>query len=242
MASAIKVQGLTKGFGRKAHTKALDSISIDIQEGETFGLLGPNGAGKTTFVRCVLGLLKPTSGSVELFGAPPTFAAARQRVGFAPEVPHFPGLFSAPEILAMHSRLISQPSDLAYAQHESLLDEAELTDAPKRVKDFSKGMVRRLAIAQALLGEPKMLVLDEPTADLDPIGRRDIRNRLIDLKSQGVTVLLNSHLLSEVERLCDRVAIIHKGRLLAMGSIDEIVPEGQDLETAFVDLVERSGG
>ncbi len=232
----VVVKDLVKHYRKGA--KALGGVSLELREGETFGLLGPNGAGKTTFVKCILGLAKPTSGGIAVFGRDTSNPASRAVVGFAPEVPKFPDYLTAKEVMAFHARLARVPKEQARQQSETLLEEAELTEQKKRVRSFSKGMVRRLALAQAYLGDPKLVVLDEPTADLDPIGRRDVRNKLIRLKQQGVAILLNSHLLSEVERVCDRVAIMHKGEILAIGTLDELVPEGTDLETVFVELIE----
>lgn len=236
---ALVASGLSKKY--RSGALALDGVDLGIEEGQVFGLLGPNGSGKTTFVKCSLGLISPTAGSVQIFGKSPTDRAARARTGFAPESPRFPDFLSGVEVLRFHAALIGLPTARAEAQIPELLEEADLAGAPKRVGAYSKGMVRRLALAQAYLGDPGLLILDEPTADLDPIGRRNVRDQLLALKARGATVILNSHLLSEVERVCDRAAIIHKGRLLAAGSMAELVPEGQDLETVFVDLVERSG-
>ena len=158
-----------------------------------------------------------------------------------PEVPALPPYLSAEELMDFHGRLIGLPADEREAQTRSLLSEASLVGAPPRIKAFSKGMVRRLALAQSQLGDPAFIAFDEPTADLDPLGRRDVRNQLSALRERGVSVLLNSHLLSEVERVCDRVAIMHRGRLLAVGPVHELVPEGQDLESVFVSLIESRG-
>ncbi|MEO7804892.1 MAG: ABC transporter ATP-binding protein [Actinomycetota bacterium] len=239
--TAIEVKGLVKEYkSRRQRVRALNAVDVKVEQGECFGLLGPNGAGKTTFVKCLLGLINPTAGSIEVFGQDPTHASARSAVGFASEVPTFPGFLSAREVMNLHAELIGYSKQEAEAQITQLLTQAELVDGPKRVKAFSKGMVRRLALAQSLLGRPQLLVLDEPTADLDPLGRRDVRNVLQGLKDLGVTILLNSHLLSEVERICDRVLIIHQGNVLAEGSVDDLVPEGSDLETVFIDLVEKA--
>lgn len=241
--NVIDAQALAKEYRSfRTRVRALDGVKLDVRKGEIFGLLGPNGAGKTTFVKCLLGLLRPTAGSITLLGKNPSHAEARRKVGFSPETPAFPSFLSAKEVMRMHCRLAGVPSIQINEVVNGLLEQAELADAPRRVKAFSKGMVRRLAVAQALIGDPELLVLDEPTADLDPIGRRDVRNILLELKGKGVTVLLNSHLLSEIERVCDRVAIVHKGKMLALGTIDELVPEGQDLETVFVDLIEKARG
>ena len=240
MTNVVEARALTKDF--KSGLRALDGIDLDIFQGEIFGLLGPNGAGKTTFVKCLLGLINPTSGTISLNGKSPAEPLARRGTGFSPEVPHFPSFLDAREVMLLHARLMELPAEGRNEHIDHLLEEAELSDAKQRVGEYSKGMVRRLAMAQALLGSPELLVLDEPTADLDPLGRRDVRITLEKMKEAGTTILLNSHLLSEVERLCDRVAIIHKGKTLALGSIDELVPEGTDLETVFIDLIEKAGG
>ncbi|MCA1839709.1 MAG: ABC transporter ATP-binding protein [Actinobacteria bacterium] len=239
MTQVIEATLLEKEY--RSGVKALDGLNIAVASGEIFGLLGPNGAGKTTFVKCLLGLIEPTGGQILLNGKRPSHENARREVGFSPEIPHFPSFLTAIEVMRFHSKLIPADPNSRDEQLGALLEEAELRDVKQKVGSFSKGMLRRLAMAQALIGEPTLLVLDEPTADLDPIGRRDVRNKLEALKSKGTTILLNSHLLSEVERLCDRVAVIHKGKLLAMGSVDELVPEGKDLESVFIDLIERAG-
>jgi ABC-2 type transport system ATP-binding protein len=236
---AVAVRGLVKNYRRSG--RGVSGIDLDVEHGATFALLGPNGAGKTTLVKCLLGLLRPNAGSISIFGQPATGKAARKGVGFAPESPRFPGFLSAVEVMRLHGRLIGLSGEGLEEEIDLRLRAAGLEDRPNRVREFSKGMIRRLAIAQALLGSPRLLVLDEPTADLDPIGRRAVRNELAALKEAGGTVLLNSHLLSEVERLCDHVAIMDRGKLLAVGPLDELVPEGTDLETVFVDMVEKAG-
>jgi ABC-2 type transport system ATP-binding protein len=235
----VVVKGLVKKY--RLSGRALDGVDLEVGAGETFGLLGPNGAGKTTFVKCLLGLLRPTSGSVRLFGRSAMDPRSREGTSFVPEAPRFPDFLTAREVMTLHGRLIHLSGEELDRQVETLLESVDLKDAPKRVRAFSKGMIRRLALAQGLLGQPRLLVLDEPSADLDPIGRRNLRNQLIEQKERGATIILNSHLLSEVERLCDHVAIIHKGRMIATGGIQELVPEGQDLETVFVDLVTKAG-
>jgi ABC-2 type transport system ATP-binding protein len=240
--NVVVASGLFKAY-RTAGTRvqALDDFSLEIDTGEIFGLLGPNGAGKTTFIKCLLGLQRPSDGTIELMGRPSSDPESRRRVGFVPEVPSLPPYLSAEELMDLHGRLIGLPAPERKAQTAELLRQASLEDAPPRIRAFSKGMVRRLALAQSLLGSPELVAMDEPTADLDPIGRRDVRNQLLALKERGTTVLLNSHLLSEVERVCDRVAIMHRGRVLAVGPVNRLVPEGQDLETVFVNLIESTG-
>jgi ABC-2 type transport system ATP-binding protein len=240
--NAVQATSLVKEYRAfRSSVRALDGVDLEVGPGECFGLLGPNGAGKTTFVKLLLGLLKPTSGTITLLGRNPHDPACRRGVGFAPEIPVFPPFLSAPEVMRLHGHLAGLGSREIEAQTEALLAQEDLQGAPRRVKAFSKGMVRRLALAQASLGDPQFLVLDEPTADLDPIGRRDVRNQLLAHKERGATVVLNSHLLSEVERVCDRVAIIHKGRMLAQGAVEDLVPQGKDLETVFVELIESQG-
>ena len=238
MTRAVLVRGLGKKY--RGSGWALDSVDLDVKPGETFALLGPNGAGKTTFVKCLLGLLKPTSGWVTLFGLPASDPRSREGTSFVPEAPRFPDYLTAREVMKLHGRLIDLSGEDLSRQVDSLLESVDLIEASKPVREFSKGMIRRLAIAQGLLGRPRLLVLDEPSADLDPIGRRNLRNQLLERREQGATIILNSHLLSEVERLCDHVAIIHKGRMVATGSIGELVPRGQDLETVFVDLITKA--
>ena len=239
MTAAVEVEQLVKHYARSQ--RGLNGVALEVGEGEVFALLGPNGAGKTTFVKCLLALLQPTSGSIKLFGDAVSSPSARTGVGFVPETPRFPDFLSGREVLKLHGRLIGVPAKDLSSEIDERLIAADLTDAPKRVKAYSKGMVRRLAMAQALMGSPRLVLLDEPTADLDPIGRRDVRNQIAALKERGATVILNSHLLSEVERMCDHAAIIHKGRMVATGPMDELVPEGQDLESVFVDLIEKAG-
>ena len=217
--------------------QALDGIDVEVAEGEAFGLLGPNGAGKSTFVRCALDLIRPTSGEIQLFGVASGDREARVGVGSALESPRYPGYLTGAEFMRLQSRLAGIVPDSAHIA--ALLDRASLSPEQK-IGTFSKGMLRQLAIAQALIGNPRLLLLDEPTADLDPIGRRQVRDRLHELKQQGVTVVLNSHLLSEVERLCDRVAIMHQGKIIASGQLDTLVPEGSDLETVFIDLITKA--
>lgn len=241
MAPIVIAQNLVKIYGRRRHkVAALQGVNLDVQAGEIFGLLGPNGAGKTTFVKCMLGLLHPTSGEVTIFQKRPTDPESRRMLGFAPEIANFPDYLSGLEVMKLHGLLIGMSEKEAETKGQVLLEEAELSRAPRRVKGYSKGMLRRLAVAQSLLGNPKLVVLDEPTADLDPLGRRQIRDKLLQLKDAGVTIVLNSHLLSEVERVCDRIAIIHEGHLIALGTMEELVPEGTDLETVFIDLVQAA--
>jgi len=201
-------------------------------------LLGPNGAGKTSVVKMIAGLLRPDGGSISLFGSDPGNPAARAELGFAPEDPDFPKFLRAPEVLDYFASLLGLDDEERKRRIPETLAFAGLDRERRQVRQYSKGMKQRLGIAQAILGRPKLLILDEPTADLDPLGRRDVRALIERLKESGVAILLNSHLLSEVERVCDNVAILARGRVLKEGTMSDVVPEGSTLEEVFVQLIE----
>jgi ABC-2 type transport system ATP-binding protein len=225
---ALEVAALAKRYGA---THALRGVDLVVGEGELVGLLGPNGAGKSTLVKSACGLVRPTSGTVSVCGAPAGSPPARRALGYLAELFRFPGWTSADELLVLHQRLAG--SGGGAAERAELLALVGLGDAAdRRVETMSKGMQQRLGIAQALIGGPRLLLLDEPTSALDPVGRRIIRDLLEELRRRGVSVLLNTHLLSEVERVCDRVAIIDRGELLAEGRPDELArPGGVEVET-----------
>jgi ABC-2 type transport system ATP-binding protein len=225
---AFAADDIHKRYGR---TTALDGVSIHVDEGELVGLLGPNGAGKSTLVKIGCGLVRPTSGSASVCGAPAGSAAARANLGYLAELFRFPGWMTADELLVMHQGLTG--SDGGAGERGRLLELVGLADvADRRVESMSKGMQQRLGIAQALIGSPRMLVLDEPTSALDPAGRRTVRALLEELRAGGTAVLLNSHLLSEVELVCDRVVIITRGRVVAQGSPEELTSaRGVEIET-----------
>ncbi len=228
MPVAFAADDIHKRYGR---TTALDGVSIHVDEGELVGLLGPNGAGKSTLVKIGCGLVRPTSGSASVCGAPAGSAAARANLGYLAELFRFPGWMTADELLVMHQGLTG--SDGGDGERGRLLELVGLADvADRRVESMSKGMQQRLGIAQALIGSPRMLVLDEPTSALDPAGRRTVRALLEELRAGGTAVLLNSHLLSEVELVCDRVVIITRGRVVAQGSPEELTSaRGVEIET-----------
>jgi ABC-2 type transport system ATP-binding protein len=225
---ALEVAALAKRYGA---THALRGVDLVVGEGELVGLLGPNGAGKSTLVKSACGLVRPTSGSVRVCGAPAGSAPARRALGYLAELFRFPGWTTADELLVLHQRLAG--SNGGMAERTELLELVGLTDAAsRRVETMSKGMQQRLGIAQALVGGPRLLLLDEPTSALDPAGRRIVRELLEELRRRGVSVLLNTHLLSEVERVCDRVAIIDRGELLAEGRPDDLAQStGVEVET-----------
>jgi ABC-2 type transport system ATP-binding protein len=206
---------------RYGATVALAGVDLSVEPGELVGLLGPNGAGKSTLVKIACGLVRPTGGTASVAGEPAGSAAARATLGYLAELFRFPGWLRGEELLELHQRLAG--SGGGAAERAELLELVGLGEAAGvRIEAMSKGMQQRLGIAQALVGSPSLLMLDEPTSALDPVGRRIVRDLLVELKRRGVSVLLNSHLLSEVERVCDRVAILVAGRIVARGSPAEL--------------------
>ena len=242
--SIVEIAGLQQRFGRRARTvTALAGVDLRVQRGEIFGLLGRNGAGKTTLVKALLGLLRPSSGTVRVFGREPGEAGARARIGYSPEEPGFPRYLYPRQVLELCGALNGMSGAALTAAVERQLASSELQSvAGRQARQLSKGMAQRLSLAQAFLHEPELLVLDEPTADLDPIGRRQVRDLIVAARARGATVLLNSHLLSEVERLCDRVAVIHGGRVIREGAIGDLLAGDRELEDVFIELVQNAGG
>jgi ABC-2 type transport system ATP-binding protein len=228
VSSALAVSGLEKRYGS---VRALKGVDLEVGEGELVGLLGPNGAGKSTLVKIAVGLVTPSGGRAEVAGAPAGSHRARAELGYLAELFRFPGWYSADEVLALHQKLAG--SQGGSAERKRLLELVALADATdRRVDGMSKGMQQRLGVAQALVGEPRLLLLDEPTSALDPVGRRTVRLLLEELRERGVSVLLNSHLLSEIELVCDRVVILLAGEVVAAGSPGELSrPRGVELET-----------
>ena len=228
MAPALAVEELGKRYGA---VLALEDVDLAVEPGQLVGLLGPNGAGKSTLVKIACGLLRPTHGRAEICGAPAGSPPARRALGYLAELFRFPGWYSADEVLRLHQRLVG--SRAGTTERHRLLELVGLADARRtRVDARSKGMQQRLGIAQALVGEPRVLLLDEPTSALDPAGRRTVRALLEELRRREIGVLLNSHLLSEVELVCDRVVILSRGRVVAAGSPEELSrPRGVEIET-----------
>ena len=239
MAPVMSVHDLRKRY-RRQDPLAVDGVTFELEPGQAFGLLGPNGAGKTSIVKMVAGLLRPDSGTITLFGSNPGNSDARKELGFSPEDPDFPKFLRAGEVLDYFASLLGLDDAERKRRIPETLAFAGLESERRQIRHFSKGMKQRLGIAQAILGRPKLLILDEPTANLDPVGRRDVRALIEGLKESGVAILLNSHLLSEVELVCDTVAIMAKGRVLREGPIHEVVPEGRTLEDVFIELVQVS--
>jgi ABC-2 type transport system ATP-binding protein len=228
MAPALLVEDAAKRYGR---VQALDGVSLEVQAGELVGLLGPNGAGKSTLVKIACGLIRASRGRAEICGAPAGSPPARAALGYLAELFRFPGWYSADEVLRLHQRLVSSPG--GDEERRELLALVGLGDARGvRVEAMSKGMQQRLGIAQALVGSPPVLLLDEPTSALDPAGRRTVRALLEELRNREIGVLLNSHLLSEIELVCDRVVILSRGRVVAAGRPDDLSrPRGVEIET-----------
>jgi ABC-2 type transport system ATP-binding protein len=226
--SALSARGLEKRYGS---TTALAGVDVGVAEGELVGLLGPNGAGKSTLVKIACGLVRPTRGQAEVCGAKAGSRASLRQLGYLAELFRFPGWYSADELIALHQRLSGSTG--GEAERSELLDLVGLTEArDRRVEAMSKGMQQRLGIAQALVGAPPLLLLDEPTSALDPAGRRTVRLLLEELRGLGTSVLLNSHLLSEIELVCDRVVILHRGAVVAEGSPAELSrARGIEIET-----------
>ena len=217
----IETEGLAKRYGR---ADALVDLTMRVDAGEVFGFLGPNGAGKTTAVKLLLGLTRPTRGRATVLGAPLGDRATRGRIGYLPELFRYQPWLHAREVLELHTRLIGGGVDRSRRAIDRILEEVGLADrADDLVGGFSKGMQQRLGLGVALLGAPPLIVLDEPTSALDPVGRADVRAIIRRARDAGSTIFLNSHLLTEVERVCDRVAIVDRGRVLADGRLDDLL-------------------
>lgn len=221
---AIETHGLCKIFGDKL---AVEDLTLTVERGEVFGFLGPNGAGKTTSVKMLLALIYPSGGSGKVLGAPIGDPEARARIGFLPEHFRFHDWLTAREFLVLHAKLYHISEDQSAKRIDELLELVGLEPhAHKKLKEFSKGMLQRIGLAQALLNRPDLVILDEPTSGLDPVGRRLVRDIIRDLSAQGTSVFLNSHLLSEVEITCDRVAFIKHGKVVRISPLNTLI-EGE---------------
>lgn len=233
---AIETKNLTKIFRTLTGKKlvAVDSLNLQVPIGCVFGFLGPNGAGKTTTLNLLLGNLSPSGGKAFLLGQPAGNPEVRRIIGYLPEKFQFHDFLTAEEFLDFHARLLGLPKILRRERIEAVLEFVGLQGRRKsKLKEFSRGMLQRIGIAQSLLNEPKLVILDEPTSALDPLGRREVRDLILRLKGEGVTVFLNSHLLSEVEMTCDAVAIINKGRLVFQGQLRELLKMPTQIDIRF---------
>jgi len=233
----IMFNNITKRFGG---VTAVNNISFKIRKNEYFGLLGPNGAGKTTIVRMLLGFSNPTQGTLTINGIPAGTAVSRKGVGYLAENPRIPAGLSGKEYLRRHTALIGLSRNDAVKEIDRVLEMVGMSGKEKqKASTYSKGMNQRIGLASAILGRPGILILDEPVSGLDPIGIRDFRENLEKLKKDNVTLILNSHLLSEVEKTCDTIAIIDNGDIIIKGPVDKIVKEKETLEDVFVRLIEE---
>jgi len=221
------VKDFRPGFGLRKK-RVLDGISFDVREGEIFGFVGPNGAGKTTMLKLLMGLIRPSGGRASILGHDVSETAFRRHVGFQPENTYFYDYLTGREILRFYARLSGVPRARREARVESLLEQVGLTHASEaRLRTYSKGMLQRVGIAQALVHDPQVVFLDEPMSGLDPIGRKEVRDLILRLRTEGKTVFMNTHILPDVEMVCDRVAIIVKGRIMHQGAIDQFLEEGK---------------
>ena len=225
--NVIVVRGLTKvfkDFWNRPKARAVDNVSFEVKRGEVFGLLGPNGSGKSTTVKMLLGLLFPTKGHIEVFGHSPRHVATKSRIGYLPEESYLYRYLDSDETLDFFGNLFDLPPNERKQRSEQLLEMVGLSKARRRqVGEFSKGMQRRIGLAQALINDPDLVILDEPTAGLDPLGCREVKDLILALARRGKTVILSSHLLSDVEDVCDRVVIYYGGKIQAMGTLKELL-------------------
>jgi ABC-2 type transport system ATP-binding protein len=223
----LQTKGLTKtytDFWGRPRVTALKPLTLDVMPGEVFGLLGPNGSGKTTTIKLLLGLLRPTGGDAFVFGRDPGDREAKGRIGYLPEETYLYKFLDAEETLAFFGRLFAMPAALIKSRSDELIQLVGLSHARKRrLGEYSKGMARRLGLAQALINDPSLVILDEPTSGLDPLGSAEVKELIVRLKRAGKTVLLCSHLLADVEDVCDRIAILHQGTLREMGRVDDLL-------------------
>ena len=236
---AILIEGLAKtfrsGWPGRPSVIALDGLSLSVEQGEIYGFLGPNGSGKTTTLKILLGLMRASSGRVELLGSPAGTVRVRQRIGFLPESPYFYDYLTAEEFLAFYGHLAGLDRVELGKRVTHLLEVVGLTEARTRqLRKFSKGMLQRVGLAQALIHDPELVILDEPMSGLDPVGRKHVRDLILGLRDRGKTVFFSTHIIPDVEMICDRVGVIAKGKLLATGRVEELVTRGH---TQSVEIV-----
>jgi ABC-2 type transport system ATP-binding protein len=240
---AIRTEKLTKKYGlgwRKGRLLALDKLSLCVREGEVYGLLGPNGSGKSTALKCILDLVGPTEGEAWIFDVPCYKVESRLHVGFLPENPYFYKYLTGVETLEFYGRLCGLTGGTLRRRVDELLDLVGLAHARDRqLKGYSKGMLQRIGLAQAMIHDPKLLLLDEPTAGVDPIGSRDIRDLILRLKKMGKTVLLCSHLLEQVQEVCDRISVLNLGRMILEGDVQQLISDQRRLAITVEHLPEE---
>lgn len=223
----IETQNLSKiyrDFWGRQKVRALKALDLEIRKGEIFGLLGPNGSGKSTTIKLLLGLLFPTSGRALVFGKDATETTKNERIGYLPEESYLYRFLTAEEILDFYGRLFDMPADLRKERVQTLIEKVGLARAKRRqLKEYSKGMTRRIGLAQALINDPELILLDEPTSGLDPLGTREMKDMILELRDQGKTVVMCSHLLADVQDVCDRIAILYEGELKELGRVNDLL-------------------
>tara|TARA_B110000285_G_scaffold25952_1_gene25046 strand:+ start:11298 stop:12188 length:891 start_codon:yes stop_codon:yes gene_type:complete len=241
---AISIKGLTKDFSvgmRGVKLRAVDDLTLEVGDNEIFGLIGPNGSGKSTTIKVVLGLLDASLGECQIYGKPSHTVAARHSVGFLPEAPYFYRYLSGRELVRFYARICGVSRGKIAKQVDEVIELVGMTEAAhRRVGTYSKGMLQRIGLAQALVHDPQLVILDEPTAGVDPLGSAAIAEIIRELKRRGKTVLLCSHLLAQIEGLCDRVAILHRGKLVREGRVDDLVQE-KDAQSLVVQGLSAAG-
>lgn len=242
--NAIEIKNLTKIYTKKRLVRnkkflAVDNLSFEVAEGEIFGFLGPNGSGKTTTIKTLLGLLYPSSGECFIFGEKVPSLASLSKIGYLPEIPYLYKYLTAREILSLYGSISGIPETVLAERINEVLETVKLkTEKDTRLGEFSKGMLQRVGVAQSLIHKPRLLILDEPFTGLDPLGLKDMRDIILSLKKEGKTVFFSSHIISEAEKICSRVAIIYKGKLLRIVEIARIRPGS--LENIFIDEIKKA--
>ncbi len=236
----FELDGVSRSFGQ---LKAVDNLTLSLGRGEVTGFLGTNGAGKTTTIKMLIGLIRPTAGTVRLFGGDPTVASTRARIGYMPEMAYYYPYLNVRELLAFYGGVCGMDKQTVRARTDKLLEAVELVESAKRpLKTYSKGMLQRAGIAQALLNDPDLLILDEPFTGLDPLARIHFRELLKKLRDQGKSIFFSSHELGETELLCDNVAIMKNGRCIYHGPVDRLAGDGGgNLERLFLEVLEKGG-
>jgi ABC-2 type transport system ATP-binding protein len=244
MAPAIEIKDLSVLFrSHHGHVEALKGLSLTVDAGTVFGFLGPNGAGKTTTMHVLLGFIEPTSGSAHIFGEDVRHSIARRRIGYLPERAETYIFLTGRELLRMAGRLFGMGGAGLAHRVDELLQQVDLVDAAdRRIGTYSRGMLQRIGLAQALVNDPDLVILDEPTGGLDPLGRMEVRKIIADLRARGKTVFFSSHELSEVELVCDHVALMVSGRVIAEGKAADLVRPGESLEQYFLRIVQAGAG
>ena len=246
MTAVIEIENLTKdyevGFWQKKKVRALDDLTLKVERGEIFGFLGANGAGKTTTIKLLMRLMFPTSGTARILGSDISDVKMHASIGYCPENPYFYDYLTARELLSYFAELFGIPKSERKERVENLLRRVGLDekDWNKQLRKFSKGMLQRVGLAQALINEPEIVFLDEPMSGLDPVGRREVRELIAELRQKGVTVFMSTHILSDIEALCDRVAILRQGKLAATGKLDELLSQSGEQQVFEINLTNIS--